>query len=288
MSDIIIDNPEYLFALAEQMNGFENGFGIFIKNIRTAVQTMMDQLTRMIIVFEEKIIRISNEIADLQQQLSHCTEQDHFTRDHLYAEIESLEKEIHQTDKKKKQCERMKSDIDYQYRQEVKRYEKGVSGYISRYPKAVEGLLQMQHIMKGYLTFSSELVPTRLTGNDERTKPVSPVIKEEKYRYYEEQQDSGTPSSVYKISFGRLKNYGSLTEQILFGAELQAQNKNAKFLQFEIGDNDIKLCERSGYKIFDHNHKKYAVKDLHSEIDLEGGFLKNGLLFKSSQKYKLD
>ena len=44
MSNIRIDNPQRLLALAEQMNGFQNAFGKFIENMRNAVKTTMDQL----------------------------------------------------------------------------------------------------------------------------------------------------------------------------------------------------------------------------------------------------
>ena len=85
-----------------------------------------------------------------------------------------------------------------------------------------------------------------------------------------------------KIRYGRLKNLEGLTDQILVNLESEAQQKDTKLIEFEIGDRDEELCSRAGYNIFEKNGNKYAAKDLHNEIDLKGG------LFKSNQEYELD
>jgi hypothetical protein len=70
MSNIRIDNPQRLLALAEQMNGFQNAFGNFIENMRNAVKTTMDQLTRLRITMQNKIDEVEKEISSLYNERS--------------------------------------------------------------------------------------------------------------------------------------------------------------------------------------------------------------------------
>ena len=70
MSNIRIDNPQRLLALAEQMYGFQNAFGKFIENMRNAVKTTMDQLTRLKITMQNKINEVDNEISALYNERS--------------------------------------------------------------------------------------------------------------------------------------------------------------------------------------------------------------------------
>jgi len=145
----------------------------------------------------------------------------------------------------------------------------------------------MESMMIKYLTFSSELVKTNNDGNYGGFKPADVKEESQNFENYREFINPKNSRYIDKIAYGRLKN-GSLTDQVLANAELDAQQKNTKYLEFEIGDNDRELCRRAGYELRKKNGKQYAVKDLHNEIDLEGGLFKGGALYKSDQEYELD
>ncbi len=288
MSNIRIDNPQRLLALAEQMNGFQNAFGKFIENMRNAVKTTMDQLTRLRITMQNKIDEVEKVISMLyNERSSYSWPEDKEIIWDIDSQIKSAKAQKSQYIDQKKKIDKAFKDIDYQYKHNVKQKEENLSKAISHYPKGIEGLTMMESLMKRYLTFSSELVKTNIDGNYGGFKPKNQSEQSQNFDNYKEFINKNDSSYTEKIAYGRLKN-GSLTDQILANAELEAQKKNTKFIEFEIGDNDKELCTRAGYKIYEKYGNKYAVKDLHSEIDLKGGLFKGGAIYKSSQEYELD
>lgn len=288
MSNIRIDNPQRLLALAEQMNGFQNAFGKFIENMRNAVKTTMDQLTRLRITMQNKIDEVEKEISMLySERSSYSWPEDKEIIWDIDSQIKSAKAQKSQYIDQKKKIDKAFKDIDYQYKHNVKQKEENLSKAISHYPKGIEGLTMMESLMKRYLTFSSELVKTNIDGNYGGFKPKNQSEQSQNFENYKEFINKNNSSYTDKIAYGRLKN-GNLTDQILANAELEAQQKNTKFIEFEIGDNDKELCTKAGYEIYEKNGNKYAVKDLHSEIDLKGGLFKGGAIYKSSQEYELD
>lgn len=288
MSNIRIDNPQRLLALAEQMNGFQNAFGKFIENMRNAVKTTMDQLTRLKITMQNKINEVDNEISALyNERSSYSWPVDKEAIWDIDDQIKSAKAQRSIYIEQKKKIDKAYKDIDYQYKHNVKAKEESLSKAIFHYPKGIEALNLMESLMKKYLTFSSELVKTNNDGNYGGFKPKTESEQLENFENYREFINKNNSSYTDKIAYGRLKN-GNLTDQILANAELEAQQKNTKFVEFEIGDNDTELCKRAGYELFNKNGKQYAIKDLHSEIDLKGGLFKGGAIYTSSQEYELD
>ncbi len=288
MSNIRIDNPQRLLALAEQMNGFQNAFEKFIENMRNAVKTTMDQLTRLKITMQNKIDEVEKEISSLyNKKSSYSWPEDKQIIWDIDSQIKAAKALKSQYIDQKKKIDKAYKDIDYQYKHNVKQKEENLTKAISYYPKGIEALNIMESLMKKYLTFSSELVKTSNDGNYGGFKPNNEKEQLQKFENYKEFTSKNNSSFTDKIAYGRLKN-GNLTDQILANAELEAQQKSTKFIEFEIGDNDKDLCTKAGYEIYVKNGNKYAVKDLHNEIDLKGGLFKGGAIYKSSQEYELD
>lgn len=288
MSNIHIDNPQRLLALAEQMNGFQNAFEKFIENMQNAVRTTMDQLTRLKITMQNKIEHIDNEISALYYERgSYSWPEEKEAIWSIDAQIKSAQAQKSQYVEHKKKIDKAYKDIDYQYKQNAKPREENLSKAITLYPKGLDALKLMENLMKKYLTFSSELVKTYYDGNYDGFKPINPSELYQKFENNNEFITINYSAFTNKIAYGRLKN-GNLTDQILANAELDAQQKKTKFIEFEIEENDKELCSRAGYEIYENKTKIYAVKDLHSEIDLKGGLFKGGAIYKSSQEYELD
>lgn len=315
MSNIRIDNPKRLLALAEQMNGFQYAFEKFIENMRNAVKTTMDQLTRMKIAMQNKIDAIQNDINDLyNNRSSYSWPEDREIILDIDADIKSLKAQKQHYIEQKKKIDQAYKNIDYQYKRNgVKDREEKLTQYLQRYPKAIDGLFEMESIMMHYLKYSSDIVKTSITGNEYGGfVPNSNSIQSQNFKLYEEEVNKDNREFLDRITYGRLKSYEPLTDQILSNAEFEAQKKKAKILEFEIGDKDIELCQKAGYIVFEetvnglipynpnksfrqtfndvflNNPKLIAKKDMHNEIDLTGGLFKGGAIYKSSQEYELD
>lgn len=281
MSDIKIDNPQRLLALAEQMDGFKKAFEYFIENLRIAVKTTMDHLTKLKIVMKDKIREVNAEISALQAELSAALSDKETAGEAfaIQAQIMQAKRQRSRYKKHLKKIEKLLDKIDYRYKREVKPLEQKILEITSRYPKGIEGLIQMEALMKQYLTFSSSVVKTSLKGDYGGFKFSNQSNFSDSFSSCTYSKDGN--GGIISINYGRLKGLGGLTDQMLTNAELGAQKKNAKYVQFEIGSKDKMLCEKSGYSVFSKNGRTYANKDLHSEIDLKGG------LFKRNKEYKL-
>lgn len=312
MSNIRIDNPKRLLALAEQMNGFQNAFEKFIENIRNAVKTTMDQLMRMKISLQGQIDSIQNEITTLYADRSNYSwPEDREAIIDIDIEIKVLKEQKFAYIKQKERIDQLYKNINYQYTQSngVRDYEKRLLKYLQGYPKGIDALFAMENIMNQYLQYSSDVVKSSIKGTEYgKFVPNKECIQSSNFSLYEEIQSKESSEYLNRIKYGRQKNYKPLTDQILSNAEFEAQKKKAKLLEFEIGDKDIELCQKSGYKVFEKtptglkpytpnkgiynalvSFPKYvAIKDLYNEIDLTGGFFKGGALYKSSQEYELD
>lgn len=307
MSNIKIDNPQYLLALGEQMQHFQDLFGDFIENLRNAVKTTMDNLTRLTHIMEEKVKDVETEISSLYSSLSCCyDDEDGGYRDSIYQQIEQLENLKYRYQLHIEKIDKSKKNIDYQYRIQLKPNEEKLINYINKFPTAINALEEMHQLMKQYLSFSSLLVRTKLTGdhggfsqnndggynqnnNGNRFSPVTSMTDTNDFEEYEEVINAGNSRYLDKIRFGRLKSLNILTDMDLSNAELLAQQKSAKTIEFKIGDSDYELCMNSGYRISTNNNGEIiASKDLYSEIDLEGGLLKGGYFYKKDEHYNLD
>lgn len=312
MSNIRIDTPKRLLALAEQMNGFQNAFEKFIENIRKAVKTTMDQLKRMEISLQEQIKSVENEIDALYaDRFNYSWPEDRESIIGIDIEIKALKEKKFAYIKQKERIDQAYENINYQYTQScgVRDYEKKLLNYLKGYPKGIDALFAMETIMSQYLQYSSDIVKSSITGEEYgEFIPNKDCIQSTNFSLYEEIQSKESSEYLQVIRYGRQKNYEPLTDQILSNAEFDAQNKKAKKLEFEIGDKDIELCQKSGYKIFEKTStglkpytpnkgmynalvsspKYVAIKDLYNEIDLTGGFFKGGAIYKSSQEYELD
>lgn len=282
MSNIQIDNPLRIIALAEQMQGYNKAFSMFIENLQNAVKTTMDQLIRLQILVNNKIDEIKAEISDLYNQKSYLSWPD--DKEEIWSidsQIKSLKQDLNVKYEKLKQIENSIKNIDYQYKAQVKKYEEKVSNYLRFYPNAVEALFQIERIMKQYLTFQSNIISTKIEGDYAENHFEKMQVSDSNFKSVNRVPNSTNSEYIDLISYGRLSNYDSLSDQIIANAELDAQQNNCKILQFEVGSNDIMLCESVGYKIFEENGNTYARKDMHNEINLNGGLL------ESSKSYKM-
>lgn len=281
MSNIKIDNPQRLLALAEQMDGFKKAFESFIENLRVAVKTTMDHLTKLKIVMKDKVREVNAEISALQAELSAAISDKETIGEAfaIQAQIRRAKARRSRYKKLLEKIEKLQDKIDYKYKRDVKPLEQEILNITSGYPKGIEGLMQMEALMKQYLIFSSSVVKTSLKGDYGDFKFSDKNEANHSFSSCLYSKDSF--GNITLINYGRLKSLGRLTDQIIAKAELSAQKKNAKEIQFEIGLNDKELCRRSGYNLLTKNGKIYANKDLHSDIDLKGG------LFKRNKEYKL-
>jgi hypothetical protein len=262
MSNIQIDNPNRLLALAEQMEGFKTCIENFIDNTKNTVKTTIDHLTRVKISTKKKIDELENKIIHEEDQ----------------EVVRRFQSEIQDARMKINKIKEIIEETDRIYKRIVKSDELLLTKSISQYPKGIDSLKIMEQHMKKYLEFSSDFVriPKKSIDNYSNNENVN-----ENFQNYEnftdftnlfrEYPDANT-SSIAKMQFSTLKNNKMITSQMLVYAELEAQKKKTKIIEFKVFPDTNKLDEetfkKNGYKIYLSNGSKFAIKNLHGEIIL--------------------
>jgi len=265
MSNIQIDNPNRLLALAEQMDGFKTCIENFIDNTKNTVKTTIDHLTRVKISTKKKIDELENKIIH---------EEDQGVVRRVRSEIQDARMEINKINE-------IIEKTDSIYKRIVKSNELLLTKSISQYPKGIDSLKIMEQHMKKYLEFSSDFVriPKKSIDNYSNKENVNEYFQNYEnftdftnlFSEFREYPDANT-SSIAKMQFSTLKNNKMITSQMLVYAELEAQKKKTKIIEFKVFPDPSKLDEetfkKNGYKICLSNGSKFAIKNLHGEIIL--------------------
>lgn len=175
MTDIKIDNPNWLLELAERMGGFQEAFDTCKAYMSDSVKSTLYHLQNRKNDIHQSIGQIESNIRSLRYSYNACvlTQTENSNCDSIYRQIGVEESRKSEYQRLLQRIIDLESHIISVYDYEVKPKEQKISQMVQNYPKAIQGLVQMEKLLQDYLRVSFGLSTTTLPSQSPKTSSPS-------------------------------------------------------------------------------------------------------------------